>query len=266
MPDKGSYAEVNGLKLYYELHGTGRPLVLLHGGLGGIGMLTHLLPVLAETHQVVAVELEGHARTALIDRPLSFEQMSDDIAALMQQLGVERADIAGYSLGGAVALHIAIRHPERVRKLVLVSTPIKGDAWYPEVRAGMKAMNADAAKAMVGSPPHQAYVSVAPRPEDWGELITRIGKLIGQDYDWTGAVASLKAPTLIVFGDADSIHPAHVVEFFELLGGGKADAGWDGSGMPASRLAILPGTSHYNIIDSPLLAPIITSFLAAPLP
>jgi pimeloyl-ACP methyl ester carboxylesterase len=263
---EGKYANVNGLKLYYEMHGTGRPLVLLHGGLGGIGMLAHVLPMLAETHEVIAVELEGHGRTALLDRALSFEQMADDLAALIQQLGVDKADLTGYSLGGAVALNAASRHPQAVRKLVLVSAPFKSDAWYPEVRAGMKALNAEAAKAMAGSPPHQAYIGVAPRPEDWPELVTRTGQLVGQDYDWSQAVAALKAPTMIVFGDADSIRPAHAVEFFELLGGGKADAGWDGSNMPSSRLAILPGTTHYNSFVSPMLVPMITSFLDAPMP
>lgn len=262
----GQYANVNGLKLYYEIHGTGAPLVLLHGGLGGIGMLAQLLPALAATRQVIAVDLEGHGRTALIDRPLSYEQMADDLVALIGQLHVERADLAGYSLGGGVALHAAGRHPDRVRKLVLVSVPFKGDAWYPEVRAGMKAMNAEAAKAMVGSPPHQDYVGVAPRPDDWPTLVTRVGQLIRQDYDWSPVVAKIKAPTLIVFGDADSIHPAHAVEFFERLGGGQKDAGWDGSGMPNSRLAILPGTTHYNSFSSPMLGPIITAFLDTPMP
>lgn len=262
---QGQYAEVNGLKLYYELHGTGEPVVMLHGGFGTIGMLGPLLPALAATRQVIAVELEGHGHTALLDRPLSFTQMADDIAALIKQLGLSRVDVAGYSLGGDVALHLASRHPELVRKLVLISVPFRSDAWYPEVHAAMKAMNAGAAAAMVGTPMHQTYLAVAPRPEDWTELVVRMGRLIGQDYDWTQAVKALAAPTLLVFGDADSIRPAHAAEFYELLGGGRADAGWDNSRMPASRLAILPGTSHYNSFYSPLLAPIVRDFLDAPL-
>lgn len=263
---QGKYANVNGLKLYYEVHGTGEPLVLLHGGLGGVGMYTQLLPALAETRQVIGVDLQGHGHTADIDRPFSFEQMGDDIAALVKQLGFDKADLAGYSLGGGVALQAIIRHPDVVRKLVTVSTPFKSDGWFPEVRAGMKSVNAEAAKAMIGSPIHQAYVNTAPHPEAWPQLVAKSGRLVGQDYDWSAGVAAIKAPTLIVFSDADAIRPAHMVEFFGLLGGGKKDAGWDGSGKPNARLAVLPGTTHYDIFMSPMLAPVITSFLDAPMP
>lgn len=263
---QGKYASVNGLNLYYEIHGAGKPLILLHGGLGLIGMYEQLLPALAENHQVVGVELQGHGHTADIDRPFSFEQMGDDVAALIKHLGLEPADVIGYSLGGGAALQTAIRHSAVVRKLILVSTPFRSDAWYPEVRVGMKSMNADAAKMMVGSPMHQAYVSTAPQPENWTTLVTKTGQLISQDYDWSNGVAAIKLPTLIAFGDADSIDPDHAVEFFKLLGGGQKDAGWDGSGMPNARLAVLPGTTHYNIFSSPLLASIVISFLDAPLP
>ncbi len=263
---QSKYANVNGLNMYYEIHGTGQPLVLLHGGLGVIGMFEQLLPSLAETRQVIAVELEGHGHTADINRPLSFEQMADDLVTLIKRLRLENTDILGYSLGGGVALQTTIRHPELVRKLVVVSTPFKGEGWYPEVRAGMRSMNAQAAEAMVGSPMHQAYINTAPNPKGWTSLITRVGQLVGQDYDWSTGVAKIKAPTLIVVGDADSIRPEHTVEFFELLGGGKRDAGWDGSGMPNARLAVLPATTHYNIIFSPVLVSIVTPFLDAPMP
>jgi pimeloyl-ACP methyl ester carboxylesterase len=252
--------------MYYEIHGTGKPLILMHGGFGVIGMFARLLPALAETHQVIAVELEGHGRTALLDRPLTFEQMADDLAAFIQQLGRERADLIGYSLGGGVALQTAIRHPDVVHKMVVISAPCKSDGWYPEVRAGMRAVNAEAAKTWVGSPMHQAYASVAPKPEDWTLLADKVGPLVSGDYDWSDAVAALKTPTMIVIGDADAVRPAHAVEFFELLGGGKREGGFDGSGMSNSRLAILPGTTHYNSIDSPLLAPILNSFRDAPIP
>ena len=259
----GNYANVNGLKMYYEQHGAGEPLLLLHGGLGGMSMFASVLPPLAETRQVIAVELEGHGHTALRGAPLSFEQMADDLAALLQQLGHARADVVGYSLGGDAALQLAGRHPERVRKLVLVSVPFKSDAWYPEVRAGMRALGPEAAQGMTASPMYQEYVNAAPRPEDWPALVTRVGELIRQDYDWSDVVAAIRAPTLLVFGDADSIRPAHAVEFYERLGGGQRDAGWDNSGMPVSRLAILPGTTHYNSFYSPLLPGIITPFLEA---
>ncbi len=263
---QGKYANVNGLKMYYEIHGKGQPLVLLHGGLGVIGMFEQVLPALAETRQVIAVELQGHGHTADISRPLSFEQMADDIAALIKHLGLEHADILGYSLGGGVALQTAIRHSESVRKLMVVSTVFKSSGWYPEVRAGMKAVSAEAAKTWVGYPMHQAYVNVAPKPEDWPALAAKLGQLVGQDYDWSAGVSALKVPTMIVVGDADAVRTAHAVEFFELLGGGHRDAGWDGSGMSNARLAILPATTHYDIVLSPLLTSIVPPFLDAPMP
>ena len=263
---KGSYASVNGLNLYYEIHGTGMPLILLHGGLSEAGMFGHVIPALAENHLVVSVDLQGHGHTSDIDRPMSFEQMADDIATLADQLGFKNTDIMGYSLGGGVALQTVIRHPELTRKAVFVSTPFKSDGWYPEVRAGMRSMNAESAKAMVGSPLYQAYVKVAPRPDDWSTLVTKVGKLVSQEYDWSKDVAEINSPVMIVVGDADAVLTAHAVQFFELLGGGQADAGWDGSKMPKARLAVLPGTTHYNIFVSQLLATIGTSFLVAPMP
>ncbi len=263
---QGKYARVNGLDLYYEVYGTGKPLVLLHGGLGTIGMFGPVLSSLAETHQVIGVELQAHGHTPDIDRPFSFQQMADDVAALVKQLGFDQADIMGYSLGAAVALQTAFRHPDVVRKLVVVSNPFKSEGWYPENRAGMRAMNAQAAQAMVGSPPHQAYASVAPHPQAWPQLVAKTGPLVGQDYDWSKEVSEIRAPTLLVFGDADAVRPSHIVQFFELLGGGQKDAGWDGSGMPNARLAILPGTTHYNISFSPPLAAAVVPFLDAPMP
>lgn len=263
---QGKYANVNGLNMYYEIQGTGKPLVVIHGGLGTISMVAQILPALAENRQVIAVELQGHGHTADIKRPLSFEAMADDIGALIKYLGLENVDLVGYSLGGGVALQTAIRHPDMVRKLVIVSAVYRSAGWYPEIRAGMRSINAEAAKAWVGSPMHQAYVSVAPKPDDWTALVAKVGQLVGQDYDWSKDVSAIKAPMMIVVGDADAVRTAHAVQFFELLGGGKADAGWDGSGMSNARLAILPGITHYNIFSSPVLASTITPFLDAPMP
>jgi pimeloyl-ACP methyl ester carboxylesterase len=262
----GSYASTNGLEMYYEIHGAGRPLILLHGGVGAIEMFGEVLGLLAEGRQVIAVDLQAHGRTADIDRPFSFESMADDVAALIEHLGFERADVMGYSLGGGVALQTAIRHPEVVRKLVVVSTPFKRDGWYPEVLAGMGQMGPEAAEPMKQTPMYQLYASVAPKPEDWPVLLTKLGELLRKDYDWSDEVAKIETPTMIVVGDADSVRTAHAVEFFELLGGGKADAGWDGSGMSDARLAILPATTHYDIFSSPTLASTVTPFLDAPTP
>jgi len=265
-PGAGSYASVNGLEMYYEIHGAGRPLILLHGGVGAIEMFGEVLPLLAEGRQVIAVDLQAHGRTADIDRPLSFESMADDIAALIKHLEIEEADLMGYSLGSGVALQTAIRHPEVVRKLVVVSTPFKRDGWYPEVLAGMGQMGPAAAEPMKQTPMYQLYASVAPKPEDWPVLLTKLGRMLGKDYDWSKEVAAMEAPTLNVVGDADSVRTAHAVEFFELLGGGKADGGWDGSGMSNARLAILPATTHYDIYFSPTLESTVTPFLDAPMP
>ncbi|MFN8597548.1 MAG: alpha/beta hydrolase [Anaerolineae bacterium] len=257
----GHYAPINGLNLYYEIHGQGQPLILLHGGLGAIAMFEPILLALAEHRQVIAVELQGHAHTADIDRPFAFEAMADDIAALLQYLDLPRADILGYSLGGGVALQTAIRHPQIIRRLILVSAPCKRAGWYPEVLVGMSAMNASAAQMMVGSPMHQAYAAAAPRPADFPILVEKTGQLLRQAYDWSIDFAAMPAPTLLIFSDADSVRPEHSVEMFQLRGGGQRDAGWDGSGMSQSRLAILPATTHYSIFASPLLASIAISFL-----
>ena len=231
----GNYAYINNLDLYYEIHGSGQPLIILHGGLGGIRMFEQILSNLAEHRQVIGIELQAHGHTADIDRPLSFESMADDVGALIAHLGLERADILGYSLGGGVAWQTAIRHPAAIRKLVVVSAPCQRQGWYPEVLIGMAALNAEAAAALIGSPPHQAYASTASRPQEWPVLVEKTGHLLRQDYDWSADVAALKIPTQLIFGDADSIRPAHIVEIFQLLGGGQRDAGWDGSGMPSGH-------------------------------
>ena len=258
------YAKVNGLNLYYEIHGAGEPLVLLHGGVGAIDMFGEILPLLAKGRQVIGVDLQAHGRTADIDRPLTFESMADDIAALLRHLGMPKADVMGYSIGAGVALRTAIRHPEVVNRLVVVSTAFRRDGWYPEIRAGMDQMGPGAAEPMKQTPMYQLYARIAPRPADWPVLITKLGELVRKEYDWSKDVAAIKAPTLLVFGDADAVRPAHAVEFFELLGGGKKDGGWDGSGIPSARLAILPGLTHYTIFTSPVLASTVTAFLDAP--
>jgi pimeloyl-ACP methyl ester carboxylesterase len=260
----GNYAYINNLNLYYEIHGSGQPLILLHGGLGMIGMFEQILPTLAERRQVIGVELQGHGHTADIDRPFSFEAMADDVAALIDHLNLTSVDLCGYSLGGSVALQTAIRHPAAIRKLVVVASPCQRQGWYPEVLTGMAALNATAAAGLIGSPPHQAYISTAPTPQNWPVLVEKTGHLLRQDYDWSANVAALKIPTQLIFGDADSIRPEHMVEMFQLLGGGQRDAGWNGSGMSSARLAVLPATTHYNIIGSPLIAPIVATFLDAP--
>ena len=267
--DKGCYASVNGLTIYYEIHGTGRPLVLLPGGFMTVEAMGEVVPQLASTRQVIGVELQGHGHTADIERPLHFELMADDIAALIKHLDVPQADIFGYSLGGGVALQTAIRHPEVVRKLVLASTAFKRDGWYPEVLAGMASISVE---GFAGTPIHEAYLKTSPRPEAWPTFVAKMRQLLSEDYNWTEDVAALKTPTLIIVGDADSLRLTHMVEFFGLLGGGKADG--DLADLPRASLALLPATTHVGwappyhgiMTRTQLLLPIITEFLDAPTP
>lgn len=267
-PTKSGYAPVNGLRLYYEVHGTGggTPLILLHGGFSMAALLGEVPKQLAENRQVIAVDLQGHGRTGDIDRPLRFEHMADDIAALIQHLGLEQADLMGYSLGGKVAIRTAIQHPQRIRKLVVVSAGFSSDSWYPEIRATFKQINHSMVEFMRPSPEYQTYVAVSPNPDGFPKLLDKMGELLSSDYDWSNEVPRITAPTLLIYADHDSISPAKMVRFFELLGGGQKDPGWEGKDMSNARLAILPGVTHYNIFDSPDVVGKAKSFLVAPMP
>jgi pimeloyl-ACP methyl ester carboxylesterase len=256
----GRYVPVNGLALYYEEHGAGEPLIVLHGGVGAHEMFGPNLPVLAAARRVIAVHLQGHGRTADIDRPLRYEFMADDIAAMLTHLGIPTADLLGYSLGAGVALQTAIRHPARVRKLIALSRPCQRDGWYPEVRASFDQMGPETGRFMSQSPLSQLYPSV-----DWPTLFAKLGDLERQDYDWSAQVAQLTMPVLLMFADADSVRPSHILEFYGLLGGGQRDAGLDGSGRSVNRLAILPGCTHYDILSSAAVAQAVTPFLEAPI-
>ena len=262
-PGTGAYAEVNGIKLYYETHGAGRPLVLLHGGLGSGEMFGPILPALSERHQVIAPDLQGHGRTADIDRPLDVRLMADDIAALIDHLGLDATDVMGYSLGGGVALQTAIKYPSRVRRLAAVSANVRRDAIYPEMLAQADQMGAAAAEFMKETPMYELYQRVAPRPEDFPRLLDKIGEALAKDFDFTEEVRALQVPTLIVAADADMAPPSHYVEVFNLLDGGLRDGGWMNEGRPKGghALAILPGLTHYNIVDSPLLAATALAFI-----
>jgi pimeloyl-ACP methyl ester carboxylesterase len=228
-------------------------------------MFDPILPELSKTHRVIAIDLQGHGHTADIDRPLTMEAMADDVAALLNYLEIAKADVMGYSMGGGVALRLTVRHPGVVNRVVLVSTAFSRDGWYPEVQAAMSQTGPAAAEPMKRTPIYQMYARTAPRPEDWPVLLTKMGELVRKEYDWSKDISALKAPTLLVFGDADAVRPAHAVEFFELLGGGKKDGGWDGSGVSSAKLAILPGLTHYNIFSSPALVSAVMPFLDTPI-
>ena len=258
---KGSYAAVNGLKMYYEIHGRGNPLVLLPGGFMTIGMMGQVVPDLAKTRQVIAIEPQGHGHTFDINRPLTYEHMADDTAALISYLGIERADVFGFSMGGGVALQTAIRHPEVMRKLVVASAPFTSDGEYPEIRALEASFHVDAPMLSLN---RDAYLSATPSFEGWLQLVAKVKASLAVDYDWTEQVAAIRTPTLIVLGDADTLPPAHAVEMFGLLGGGTAKSAM--GGPQQSQLVILPGTTHFSILTrADLLVALIAPFLDAPL-
>lgn len=261
----GHHASINGLRQYYELHGEagGTPLVLLHGGMRSALLLRDLAGELAIGRQVIAIDLQGHGRTADIDRPLRFELMADDVAALIAYLGHARADVMGYSLGGGVALRAAIQHPERVRRLVVVATAFSKRAWYPEVAAALGQISGAIAVHLKASREYQTYIETAPRPDDFPRLLDKMGEMLARDYDWSAEVATITAPTLAVYGDHDAVPPAQMARMFELLGGGQRDAGFDGSGISKARLAILPGFTHYDVLDAPALPGTVRLFLDA---
>ena len=259
----GAYSEVNGINLYYETHGSGRPMILLHGGLGSGEMFGPILPALAKEHQVIAVDLQGHGRTADIDRPIDIRLMADDIAALIDQLGLEKPDVVGYSLGGGVALQTAAKYPDKIGKLVAVSINTRPDALDPALRAQQGQVNASAMAFMKDTPMYELYQRVAPRPQDFPRLLDKIGESMKKDFDYTDDVRNLKVPTLLVSADADMAPPSHSVEVFKLLDGGLRDGGWMGENRPKGghALAILPGLTHYNIFASPLFAAVTLDFL-----
>jgi pimeloyl-ACP methyl ester carboxylesterase len=259
---EGNYAEVNGLKMYYEIHGTGSPLVVLHGAFLTIKAMGAFVPELADAHQVVAVELQGHGRTADIDRPISYEQMADDVAGLIRHLGIGLADVFGYSMGGGVALQLAMRHPALVRKLVVGSASSTSDGVYPEVWAGIDQITPE---LFAGTPWKEEYDRVAPDPAAFPTLVEKMKQLDGQPFSWPPEdISAIAAPTMVAIGDSDGTTPEHAVELFRLRGGGVFG---DLAGLPSARLAVLPGTTHVGLIGrAAWLAPMISEFLDAPMP
>jgi pimeloyl-ACP methyl ester carboxylesterase len=257
------YAPVNGLNMYYEIHSEGRPLVLLHGALSAIGTsFGKLLPSLAKARQVIAVEQQAHGHTADIDRPLSIEQMAEDTAALLSHLGIERADIFGWSMGAGIALQIAIRHPDLASKLVVASVAYNNDGLYPEVLQGEETMKPE---GLAGTPWQEEYSRIAPHPEDWPVLVEKVKRMDLKFHGWTAEeVRSIDVPTLVIIGDSDIVRPEQAVQMFRLLGGGVPG---DLTGLPRSQLAVLPGTTHVTLVEhADWLLSMITEFIDAPVP
>ena len=253
-----NFAEVNGQHIFYSVHGAGKPLILLHGAVDPDSFGSNLAE-LAKGRQVIAVHLQAHGRTPDTDRPLRCETLGDDVAALIGHLKLGKADVMGYSLGADVALQTAIRHPDVVDRLVLVSGTMGKDGSYPEVVAAFNQLQANAAMlggSVKASPLGQAYPDV-----DWTKLFRKVGDLTKRPFDWSADVAKVRARTLLVFADADSIRPEHMVEFWKALGGGQRDAGLDGSLRPANQFAIVPNATHYTLAVEPMLPVIVERFL-----
>ena len=259
---KTGYAQVNGIKMYYEIHGAGKPIVLLHGAFNTINTaFAQLIPALSKNRRVIAVELQGHGRTADIDRPFSFESMADDVAALLKFLKTDSADIFGYSMGGGVAQQIAIRHPEVVRRLIITSSVYKYEGWTPETRAILPMLTAEMFEP---TPIKQEYDKLAPDPKHWKEFISKMKKFVTTTYDFgADKIKAIKSPTLIVIGDGDGVLPEHAIDMYRLRGGSYMV---DFGPIHAAQLAILPGTSHISVMmQTDWIVSMVVPFLDASL-
>jgi pimeloyl-ACP methyl ester carboxylesterase len=254
--------EVNGMQMYYEVSGQGDPLVVLHGAYMSIPAMGGIIPRLAETHQVYAVEMQGHGRTTDIDRPITYENLADNVAAFMDAVGVDRADVFGYSMGAAAGLQLAIRHPEKVDQLVAASVSYDESGWQPEMVAMIPQMSPE---MFVGSPMETSYRELSPNPDGFRAFVEKLIALEHEPMNWEEDVRELEAPVLLIAGDADVVTLEHTVAMFRLLGGGAM--GDMGQPLPASRLAILPATSHTAVIGQiDLLMGFIEPFLQGETP
>jgi pimeloyl-ACP methyl ester carboxylesterase len=260
--DEGHAPATGGVQVYWRSLGDGgTPLVVVHGGFGTVEASGDVLDRLATRRRVVAIELQGHGRTRDVDRPFTWDALADDVAALVRHLDLGPADLMGYSLGGGVCLRAAIRHPELVRRLVVVAAPCRREGWLPDVLEAMAGVGSAGFEWMRRSPLYDAYAAVAPDVDAFPALMDKTGDLLRTPYDWSDEVRAITAPVLLAYADCDGVPPAHAAEFFALLGGGLRDPGWDGSGRPASRLAILPGRTHYDVFSAPELATVADGFL-----
>jgi pimeloyl-ACP methyl ester carboxylesterase len=258
---RDGYVAANGLNYYYQVRGSGEPLLLLHGGLGQIEMFGPVLSALEDAREVIAIDLQGHGRTELGDRPITHAGIADDAAVVLKQLGYDKVDVLGYSMGGGVALRFAIQHGEIVRRLVVGSVPYAQDGFYPEMLPQQAMVGAAMADAMKDTPMYQSYAAVAPHPEDFPRLLDRMGELMRTPYDWSEEIKTLRMPVMLVFADSDMTRLDHVVDFYKLLGGGLRDAGWQREHMAPNRLAIIPDQTHYDLFISPKFADTVLPFL-----
>jgi len=253
----GKRVQVNGMRMYYEVSGKGEPLVVLHGAYMNIPTMGAIIPRLARTHRVYALEFQGHGRTTDIDRPITYPNLADDVAAFMDSVGLKKADVFGYSMGAAAGLQLAIRHPEKVNKLISASGGYDAEGWQPEFKTMIPQMSVE---MLVAMPFAKEYPKLAANPNGFPELARKLIQLEKEPMAWGDDVKNLKTPVLIITGDADVATLEHSVSLFRLLGGGAM--GDMGKPLPASRLAVLPATSHTAVITQvDLLHALIEPFL-----
>jgi pimeloyl-ACP methyl ester carboxylesterase len=260
-PTKSGLVPANGVDYYYEIHGHGEPLLLLHGGLGSIEMFEPMLPTLAVSRQVIGVDLHGHGRTSLGDRAIDLPDMGDDMAVIVRELGYAQVDVLGYSLGGGVGFRFAVQHPELVRRLVIVSAGFSTEGFHPEMLPMQAQLSGAMADAMKDTPMYQSYAAIAPHPQEFPSLLDRMGDYMRKSFDYAEDVKKLTMPVMLVFGDSDMFTTPHMAEFYNLLGGNVQDAGWQREHMSPNRLAILPDVTHYDMFLAAELAQTVLPFL-----
>jgi pimeloyl-ACP methyl ester carboxylesterase len=260
-PVRSGHIQANGVSYYYQVYGQGEPVLLLHGGLGQIEMFGPVLRMLVQGRQVIGVDLHGHGRTRLGDRPINLVDQGDDMATIVRELGFAQVDVMGYSMGAGVAFQFGAQHPQMVRRLVLVSGSYAQDGFYPEMLPQQAMVSGAMAEQMKDTPMYQSYLAVAPDPAEFPLLLDRMGDYIRTPFDWSADVAKLTMPVMLVYGDSDMFRPEHVIRFYQLLGGGQKDAGWGRENMSRNRLAILPDLTHYEIFSAPVLATTVLPFL-----
>jgi len=260
-PAKNGHIAVNGVNYYYAIYGKGEPLLLLHGGMFHTEMFGPNLTKLAQSRQVIGIDLQGHGHTPLGDREISLVDMGNDMGGVLKKLGYANVDVLGYSMGGGVAFQLAVQHPEMVRRLVLVSTPYGQDGFYPEMLPLQAAMSSAIAEQMKETQIYKSYAAVAPHPEEFPKLLDQMGSYMRKPYDWSADVKKLTMPVMLIYGDSDMFRPEHIVKFYQLLGGGLKDAGWQREHMVPNRLAILPDVTHYEMGIAPGMVDTALPFL-----
>ncbi|MBA3678346.1 MAG: alpha/beta hydrolase [Sphingosinicella sp.] len=255
------HVELDGVNYYYRIQGEGEPILVLHGGLGSMDMFDPLLPTLGAGRRLIMVDLQGHGRTNLGKRPIRYERLGEDMSKILTKLGYGQVDVFGYSMGGAVALQLALQHPEQVRRLALLSAGFAQDGFYPEMLPQQAQVGAKMADFMKETPMYKTYVAVAPDKHEFPRLLDAMGDLMRQPFDWSADVPKLKMPVMLVYADSDMFRPEHMIKFYQLLGGGLRDAGWQREHMTGNRLAVLPGRTHYDVFLAPELVGTLRPFL-----